>query len=851
LFWTGIFFAGLFEGTKFLHSTKTEFDPPPQSLADGANQALKTYFNNVTTTDSIFLVLEATYSGPPNKVLDPIAFSTDNCLAQAGIPACSYLGPQPCTPCCDPFGAALNSTCWEFSHTLAQSFCDAHPQAMYCVVSKAVDKVTLELNKDLVYGTEHAPDFITDFNSYFSLFNNDRLGLLGLQLLPGNCWEAVNAASIKVGDKCSLAMMQVSVNSSYPQDIFEGDDLCKNWGSNTKCFVQRVQNIVDHILPQVQPNDNAFGLGVRITGLDALAMEMSTQSTKENISTYSILLPLAFLVLWACVRSIGLTLVAIVNLVTSLLLSFLIMYPVSLRMSVISFCPSIMMALVLGLSLTYSLFMLSRFVEERGTRGRSVQQSVLIMLGTGGYTVLWSSLTLVLCFLGLTLLPLSLMRTMGLGAATAVLSTMAVNISLTPTILFALPSLIKPRAASDTTEGGLACSLTRGCFVRLPSSRRHRSSSDRHSTGERKSSWDISMASEDGYATSLWRALGSYIVGISTFSSLLDFDAESRSRRSSGGGSMAEMPAKKTVQRSISGSSPSIHRKMLLEDDYEGHGESSLYARMNRTVIPVLILVLACVVMVPFSMYAPKVVGAKLEHISLEPTLNFPRDGVATLAFEKLKEQFGPGQVNLYRVVIVLPNDGESAADGVMSDKFFNDIQGLFCYNCLGKTTTYSLVDPKSPAYVKGLAAKNINAPMYLDGIAMVAKYIRNLLEEGTPNEQNWQTACPLDGGLDLLGLSKELCFTAAKFAKGLTSLPLAPNDFGAHVRHNATFLQVKLDKTLDPYSPQGLQWLENMRKSMAILEGSEQFKGFKFHVQGAPANFLDTVKGECSTHAS
>jgi hypothetical protein len=518
LFYTGIFFAGLFEGTKFLHSTVSEFDPPPGSLAESANAALATYFPNVTTTENVYLVIETKYHELPNKVLDPISFSTANCksVTNASSTACRTIfggGGEEC--CCDPFGGALVAVCTDLTHELAQRFCAVQPTAMYCVVSRAVKNLTAALYDDPVYGRAASPGFITDFNSYFSLFNEDRMALLGLQLLPGNCITAPNAYSIIVEDSCSLAMMQVSINSSYPVDVFETDSECKNWGSNSKCFVQRLQSVVDDLLPRIQPHDPAFEVTMTVTGLAPLAMEISTKSVQELTDTYSILLPLAFFVLWACVRSIGLTLVAIVNLATSLLLSFLIMYPVALKMSVISFCPSIMMALALGLSLTYSLFMLSRFVEERGTNGRSVQQSVLIMLGTGGYTVFWSSSTLMLCFLGLTLLPLNLMRTMGLGAAAAVLSVMAVNLSLTPALLFALPWLVKP-GTDSSGEGGssIACSLTRGCWLKSPSGSGSRRSGDRFSTGERKSSWDNSSTAEDTYATSLWRAVGSYIVGI-------------------------------------------------------------------------------------------------------------------------------------------------------------------------------------------------------------------------------------------------------------------------------------------------------------------------------------------------
>ena len=78
-FWTVIFFVGLFEGTKFLHSTESNFDPPPGSKAAMANSAMAQYFPNVTSTDNVYVVIETSTPTIAQPVLDPIAFSTKNC----------------------------------------------------------------------------------------------------------------------------------------------------------------------------------------------------------------------------------------------------------------------------------------------------------------------------------------------------------------------------------------------------------------------------------------------------------------------------------------------------------------------------------------------------------------------------------------------------------------------------------------------------------------------------------------------------------------------------------------------------------------------------------------------------
>ena len=76
-------------------------------------------------------------------------------------------------------------------------------------------------------------------------------------------------------------------------------------------------------------------------------------------------------------------------------------------------------ASALAMSIDYSLFLLSRFAEEVHA-GHGAARSVEIMLATSGHTVAVSGGTLVLCFLGMLLMPVHTIQTMGLAAAVTV-----------------------------------------------------------------------------------------------------------------------------------------------------------------------------------------------------------------------------------------------------------------------------------------------------------------------------------------------------------------------------------------------------------------------------------------------
>ena len=129
------------------------------------------------------------------------------------------------------------------------------------------------------------------------------------------------------------------------------------------------------------------------------------------------------------------------------------MYPVSNAMSVIAFAPSLMMSCTIAMvcptspacpwltphqSIDYSLFLLSRLLEEL-RRGRDFESSVAAMLSHAGHIVLVSGLTLSACFMSLTLFPIDLLRSIGIGCALGILFAVIVNLTFTPALLFLFP----------------------------------------------------------------------------------------------------------------------------------------------------------------------------------------------------------------------------------------------------------------------------------------------------------------------------------------------------------------------------------------------------------------------------
>lgn len=148
---------------------------------------------------------------------------------------------------------------------------------------------------------------------------------------------------------------------------------------------------------------------------------------------------LAFMVLAVMLRNIRQLVLVSANIMCSIGTTLLIMYPVSYFVMDVNVCaPAMLVAVALAMSIDYSLFLLTRFNEERAT-GRTITQALEIAITTQGHTIIISGATLALCFTSMLMLPTSTITSMAAGAATAVLQSVLTSLSLTPSLLLSFP----------------------------------------------------------------------------------------------------------------------------------------------------------------------------------------------------------------------------------------------------------------------------------------------------------------------------------------------------------------------------------------------------------------------------
>jgi predicted RND superfamily exporter protein len=422
------------------------------------------------------------------------------------------------------------------------------------------------------------------------------------------------------------------------------------------------------------------GVSIRLTGLPMFGIDVLAGVESQLISSEAIAFPVALVVLSVMLRSLRLLIIPILCILSSLLLSFLIMWPVALCYNVIQFCPSVMSSVTLALSIDYSLFLLSRFREEAQSRHNLHSTDVVVnMMTYAGHTVLVSGCTICLCFLALLFFPIEMLASVGIGSGICIAITITCNCTLTPAILLTFYPFF-----ADFHGFGLACCCCRKWCIR----REEHAASNKAALRTRldtlvKHAANTNTTRGAVDVTRLVRVptSDSYASPSSTLEETL---LESGSSSSSGGGrgggqgsvsagrlhdedpdGQGQAPS----ERSSSSSDANLLRQNNSFETNDGDNDAELdynttscWYNLGRCTVRLkwlVIAIMACTV-VPFVYFVPQLV---LLH---DFSLVAPRGSNSSTAYQDLVDTFGASKLFASELLVV-PTDGTS----VMSEAFF------------------------------------------------------------------------------------------------------------------------------------------------------------------------------------
>jgi putative drug exporter of the RND superfamily len=176
------------------------------------------------------------------------------------------------------------------------------------------------------------------------------------------------------------------------------------------------------------------GAPVHLTGFDALAEDSGADDNGPGVLLEAVLGGAGALLVLAFVFASFLAVVPIGMAVVSIMTTFLLLLGLT-EVATISPIVQFLIALIgLGVSIDYSLLVVSRWREER-SHGHGGDEAVQRAMETAGRAVVFSGITVAIGLLALIALPLPFLRSMGYGGMLIPLVATLVAITLLPVVL--------------------------------------------------------------------------------------------------------------------------------------------------------------------------------------------------------------------------------------------------------------------------------------------------------------------------------------------------------------------------------------------------------------------------------
>jgi uncharacterized membrane protein YdfJ with MMPL/SSD domain len=199
--------------------------------------------------------------------------------------------------------------------------------------------------------------------------------------------------------------------------------------------------------------DFAANGDVKLGGADVTLRQTNLQATKDLGYAEMLAFPLLALLALLIFRGMAALLPLGVG-VSSVLGSMVALRIINAGFPLSSFSLNVVTGLGLGLSIDYSLILLSRFREELD-RGAETAEAVRATIATAGRTVLFSALTVAAAMASLTIFSLRFLQSIGIGGAVVALTAAATSLLLLPALLMLLGTRLRRAPATARGEHGL------------------------------------------------------------------------------------------------------------------------------------------------------------------------------------------------------------------------------------------------------------------------------------------------------------------------------------------------------------------------------------------------------------
>jgi putative drug exporter of the RND superfamily len=222
---------------------------------------------------------------------------------------------------------------------------------------------------------------------------------------------------------------------------------------------------VQHVrarLTRASPGGSRVAFGGNDVAFHEIDQRTSSDLARAETLALPLLLALSFLVFRGLVAA---TLPLLVG-GFAIVLTFLLLRLVDQALGLSIFAVNLVTGMGLGLGIDYSLFVLSRYREERA-RDADARAAIARTLQTAGRTVLYSSLTVAGALACLLVFPLRFLYSMGIGGALVALCAGAVSLIVLPAVLVVLGPRVDALAPARLQRAARPGARADGAWSRL------------------------------------------------------------------------------------------------------------------------------------------------------------------------------------------------------------------------------------------------------------------------------------------------------------------------------------------------------------------------------------------------
>jgi uncharacterized membrane protein YdfJ with MMPL/SSD domain len=199
---------------------------------------------------------------------------------------------------------------------------------------------------------------------------------------------------------------------------------------------------VEPVVERVVAADGRDGFRAGIVGEESIDEDFSRAADEDLMRGETFGLALALIVLVVVFGGIAAAVVPIAVAVASIVVALAVVAGIGQAFALNFIVVNVLVMMGLAVGIDYSLFVVSRFREERRT-GREIGDAVAVAGATANRAVLFSGATVVLALVGMFLVPQTIFRSIAVGAIAVVLVSVLAALTLLPAALAVLGDRIE------------------------------------------------------------------------------------------------------------------------------------------------------------------------------------------------------------------------------------------------------------------------------------------------------------------------------------------------------------------------------------------------------------------------